>query len=96
MTKRVAILLFTLLSVESASSAPKTPVDEFISDSEFCAYMASPPENNAKEFLSRYQAAMQDATSFLRQQNKNMTETQAIFSIKAKCDEALTSLLHYK
>ncbi len=58
--------------------------------------MVSLPENDSEEFLARYQAAMQAAISFVREKKKKTTETQAIFEIKAKCDAALNSMLHYK
>lgn len=58
--------------------------------------MASLPENENESFLARYQVAMDAAVSFLRQKNPKTTDTQALFSIKAKCDEALNKLTHYK
>jgi|GEM_PF-1045149 len=79
-----------------ATSAPQTPLDRFIADKEFCAYMASLPENESEAFLARYQAAMNAALSFVRKKNPKATDTQAIFSIKAKCDVALSGLIHYK
>ncbi|MBB3639270.1 hypothetical protein [Variovorax atrisoli] len=88
--------LFWTSVASSATATPPTPLDRFISDREFCAYMASPPENESEEFLARYQAAMHAAISFVRQKKKTKTQTQAIFEVRAKCDAALNSLLHYK
>jgi hypothetical protein len=96
MIKNNTILLIGALWLANAFSASPSPVDRFISDKEFCAYMASLPENESESFLARYQAAMGAAVSFLRQKNPKTTETQALFSIKAKCDEALGRLTHYK
>lgn len=79
-----------------AIPAPPSPLEMFIADRDFCAYMAAPPENESEAFLERYQAAIQRAVSFIRKNNPSATETQALFSIKARCDEALNSMLHYK
>jgi hypothetical protein len=96
MKKRAAILFFSCLSFASANPLSLTPVDRFIADRDFCAYMVSLPEHDAEEFLKRFQAAMSSATSFIRHEDQYLTEAQAIFSVKKKCDEALASLLHYK
>jgi len=88
--------LFWTSIASSATATPPTPLDRFIADPEFCAYMASPPENESEEFLARYQAAMRAAISFVSQKKKTKTQTQAIFEVRAKCDAALNSLLHYK
>jgi len=88
--------LFWTSIASSATATPPTPLDRFIADPEFCAYMASPPENESEEFLARYQAAMHAAISFVRQKKKTKSQTQAIFEVRAKCDAALNSLLHYK
>ncbi|MET3390255.1 hypothetical protein ABIC33_000878 [Variovorax sp. 1140] len=40
--------------------------------------------------------AMHAAISFVSQKKKTKTQTQAIFEVRAKCDAALNSLLHYK
>jgi len=47
-------------------------------------------------FLARYQAAMRAAISFVIEAKKTKTQTQVIFEIRAKCDAALNSMLHYK
>ena len=60
-----------------AASAAVTPLERFIADREFCAYMVSPPENDSDEFLARYQAAMRAAISFVREKKKAKKETQA-------------------
>jgi hypothetical protein len=39
---------------------------------------------------------MRAAISFVREAKKTKTQTQAIFEIRAKCDAALNSRLHYK
>ncbi|RST49584.1 hypothetical protein [Variovorax sp. DXTD-1] len=96
MIKKFAILLIGACWAASAMSAPQSPVDKFVADKEFCAYMASLPENESGTFLTRYQAAMDAAISFVRKKNPGATDTQAIFSIKAKCDAALDGLAHYK
>jgi hypothetical protein len=96
MKKRAAILFFSCLSFASANPLSLTPVGRFIADRDFCAYMVSLPEHDAEEFLKRFQAAMSSATSFIRHEDQYLTEAQAIFSVKKKCDEALASLLHYK
>ena len=96
MIKRTAISLIGVFGAMAAFSASPSPVDKFIIDKEFCAYMASLPENESERFLARYQAAMGAAVSFIRQQDQRTTETQAIFAIKAKCDVALRKSIHYK
>ncbi|RSZ39933.1 MULTISPECIES: hypothetical protein [unclassified Variovorax] len=96
MIKKTALLFAGFCWAAVATSATVTPLDRFIADREFCAYMVSLPENDSEEFLARYQAAMQAAISFVREKKKKTTETQAIFEIKAKCDAALNSMLHYK
>ena len=40
--------------------------------------------------------AMRAAISFVSQKKKTKSQTQAIFEVRAKCDAALNSLLHYK
>jgi hypothetical protein len=96
MIRKSAILLVSALGMANAMSASPSPVDKFVADKEFCAYMASLPENESETFLTRYQAAMDAAISFVRKKNPRATDTQAIFSIKAKCDIALNGLAHYK
>lgn len=95
MIEKTAILCAGLLWTAIAASATATPLEKFIADREFCAYMVL-PENDSEEFLARYQTAMRAAISFIREKNKRTTETQAIFEVKAKCDAALNSMLHYK
>lgn len=58
--------------------------------------MVSLPENESEAFLARYQAAMRAAISFVSEAKKTKTQTQAIFEIRAKCDAALNSMLHYE
>lgn len=96
MIKSTAILLIGVSLASLSIAAQRSPLDKFIADREFCAYMAGLPENDSKEFLERYQTAMRGAVSFIRKNNQKMTENEALFSIKAKCDEALNSMLHYK
>lgn len=60
-----------------------------MADGEFCAYMVSPPEGVADVFLARYQAEVQSVIAFLRQADRSMSETQALFAIRAACDTAL-------
>ncbi len=60
-----------------------------MADGEFCAYMVSPPEGVADVFLARYQAAVQSVIAFLRQADRSVSETQALFAIRAACDTAL-------
>jgi len=98
MINKTVILCGGLFWAATASSATATPLDRFIADREFCAYMVSPPENDSEEFLARYQAAMRAAISFVsaKKKTKTQTHTQALFEIRAKCDAALNSMLHYK
>ncbi|WP_139188749.1 hypothetical protein [Variovorax sp. OV700] len=96
MIRKSAVLLVSALWMANAMSASQSPVDKFVADKEFCAYMASLPENESETFLTRYQAAMNAAVSFVRKKNPRATDTQAIFSIKARCDVALNGLAHFK
>lgn len=96
MINKTVILCGGLFWAATSSSATATPLDRFIADREFCAYMASPPENDSEEFLARYQAALRAAISFVSAKKKTKTQTQAIFEIRAKCDAALNSMLHYR
>ncbi len=96
MNKKEVITFIGICWASLAHAAPATPLEEFIADGEFCAYMAALPENDSAEFLKRYEAAMRGAISFIRDKNKDMTETQALFLIKDQCDVALNSMLHDK
>jgi hypothetical protein len=96
MRKKLLFIFVGIFGVALAASASRSPLEKFIEDKEFCAYMAALPENDSGEFLKRYQAAIHNAVSFIRKNNQNTTESQALFSVKAKCDEALKSMLHYK
>jgi hypothetical protein len=98
MINKAVILGVGFFWTSIASSATATPLDRFIADREFCAYMVSLPENESEAFLARYQAAMRAAISFVieAKKAKTQTQTQAIFEIRAKCDAALNSRLHYK
>lgn len=96
MINKAVILGVGFFWTSIASSATATPLDRFIADREFCAYMVSLPENESEAFLARYQAAMRAAISFVSGAKKTKTQTQAIFEIRAKCDAALNSMLHYK
>jgi hypothetical protein len=96
MLKKILIIFVGIFGVALAASASRSPLEKFIEDKEFCAYMAALPENDSGEFLKRYQVAIHNTVSFIRKNNQNTTESQALFSIKAKCDEALNSMLHYK
>jgi len=96
MINKAVILGVGFFWTSIASSATATPLDRFIADREFCAYMVSLPENESEAFLARYQAAMRAAISFVIEAKKTKTQTQAIFEIRAKCDAALNSRLHYK
>ena len=100
MINKAVILGVGFFWTSIASSATATPLDRFIADREFCAYMVSLPENESEAFLARYQAAMRAAISFVIEAKKTktqtQTQTQAIFEIRAKCDAALNSMLHYK
>ncbi|MDR6890662.1 hypothetical protein J2X67_005208 [Variovorax sp. 3319] len=58
--------------------------------------MVSLPENESEIFLSRYKAAMDAAIFFVQDKNPGATDTQAIYSLKAKCDEALDRRTHYE
>jgi hypothetical protein len=96
MIKKSAIFLIGGLWMASAMSERLSPLEKFIADKEFCAYMASLPGNESETFQTRYEAAMGAAISFLRKRNSKPTETEAILMIKAKCDAALSGLAHYK
>ena len=85
MLKKLLFIFVGIFGVVLAASASRSR-----------AYMAALPENDSGEFLKRYQTAIHDAVLFIRKNNQNTTESQALFSIKAKCDEALNSMLHYK
>ena len=90
MIKRIAIsFLIALAAAAAISSACPSPLDRFVADGEFCAYMVSPPEGVADVFLARYQAEVQSVIAFLRQADRSMSETQALFAIRAACDTAL-------
>jgi|LNAP01.1.fsa_nt_gb hypothetical protein len=95
MFKKFVVSLVGTFWAMSMVAAPKSPVDKFIADKEFCAYMASLPENDSQEFLARFQAAMQAAVLFIRHRDPGITETEALFSMKARCDAALIGLVHY-
>ena len=63
MIKRITIsFLIALAAAAAISSACPSPLDRFVADGEFCAYMVSPPEGVADVFLARYQAAVQSVT----------------------------------
>lgn len=96
MIKRPAISFVVLLCGVAAVAAPRSPVDEFVLDKEFCAYMASTPGYESDTFLVRYQAAMQAAVLFIWHEMPQTSYTQAIFEIRAQCDEALEQLIHYR
>ncbi|MFM9925685.1 hypothetical protein VLK31_22035 [Variovorax sp. H27-G14] len=96
MTKKYVTIFVGIFWAALANSAPTTPLQNFIADREFCAYMAALPENDSKIFLERYEIAMRGAIAFIRKNNQKMSEDQALFSIKAQCDAALNSMLHYK
>ena len=96
MINKAVILGVGFFWTSIASSATATPLERFIADREFCAYMVSLPENESEAFLARYQAAMRAAISFVIEAKKTKTQTQVIFEIRAKCDAALNSMLHYE
>lgn len=96
MKKAAAAWLIGVSWAAGAISAPPSPLDLFVADKEFCAYMASLPEQDDEKFLARYEAAMREAVAFIRHENARMTNTQAIFEVKARCDAALNGLIHYK
>lgn len=96
MPKRFVAWIIGACAAASASATPDSPVDRFIVDEEFCAYMASPPENDSEEFLVRYEAAMRTAVAFILQRDPESTETKALFLMKEKCDVALNDLAHYR
>ena len=90
MIMKMLICFLGALAVTTAiSSACPSPLDRFVADEEFCAYMVSPPEGETEVFLARYQSAMKSAISFMHQTNQSMSETQAIFTIRSKCDAVL-------
>lgn len=89
MTKRILILAMLLLSGTHASAATyerNDPVDAFSSNVEFCAYMVSAPGWESQEFSERFESAVRLAMNALRQADQAMTEHQAIFALKARCD----------
>ncbi len=96
MPKGFVIWIIGVCVAANTSATPNSPVDRFIIDKEFCAYMASPPENDSEEFLARYEAAMHTAVAFILQHDPESTETKALFLMKKKCDMALNDLVHYR
>jgi hypothetical protein len=96
MIRQSLTILISISWMTSAMSRPQSPIEEFVADKEFCAYMASLPENESETFLVRYQAAMEAAMSSVRTSNPAATDTQIIFSMKVRCDEALNGRAHHQ
>ncbi|WP_454903430.1 hypothetical protein [Variovorax gossypii] len=64
-------------------------VRAFYKDPEHCAYMAGLPENEAPEFIARFEADVLGAVNALRARNASMDLTAALFHLKAGCDRVL-------
>ena len=94
MIRTAATFLACLFTGGAAIADASSPLRDFVRDREFCAYMASPPEDDREAFLARYQAALHAVMAFIRKSQPRATDTQAIFLVKAACDEALRSGIH--
>ncbi|NCT99618.1 MAG: hypothetical protein GXD23_19795 [Comamonadaceae bacterium] len=62
------------------------PVRAFLSNPDFCAYMLSPPDGESASFLVRFDDAAQAAVRGLRAADAALTETGALFRLRAGCD----------
>lgn len=89
-----SLLSFAALADASPASPASTPADPpavsaFYRHPEHCAYMASPPENDAPEFIARFETDIQAAVAALRARTPSLSLTNALFQLKAGCDRAL-------
>lgn len=86
-----SLLSFAAFADVSPASAPADPpaVNAFYRHPEHCAYMAGPPENDAPEFVRRFEADVQAAVAALQARDRSLTLTNALFQLKAGCDRTL-------
>ncbi|MCW5284398.1 hypothetical protein [Verminephrobacter eiseniae] len=89
MLKKLLISLWALRVATTASGQVTSPLDRFTEDEEFCAYMVFSPDGETRELLVRHQTAMESIILFVRKSAPEISETQAIFLIRSKCDSAL-------
>jgi hypothetical protein len=87
-----AILLPLLFNPTGAQMA--TPLDRFVANVDFCAFMVSPPDGETDEFIERYQAALGAALASLLQSQSSSpptqgTVTQALFALRGRCEATL-------
>lgn len=72
-----------------SGQADPPAVRSFYRHPEHCAYMAGLPENEAPEFIARFEADVLSAVNALRANNASMDLTAALFHLKAGCDRSL-------
>lgn len=85
-----------LFGATAAAGPALSPVDSFVADKEFCAYMVALPETEDDAFVARYAAAMQAAVTYMQHREPRITQTKAFFAMRAKCDMALKKRIHYR
>jgi hypothetical protein len=87
-----AILLTFLYNLACAQTV--TPLDRFVTNVDFCAFMVAPPDGQTDEFIERYQAALNAALTSLRQRSPSSAPTQealtqALFALRGRCETTL-------
>lgn len=89
----LSTILFPLL-FNPTGAQMATPLDRFVANVDFCAFMVSPPDGETDEFIERYQAALGPALASLLQSQPpgppiQGTVTQALFILRGRCEATL-------
>lgn len=92
-TKMLWALLTVATVVRAEPGAAPAPADaalhSFLRDPELCAYMVSPPDGESDLLLRRYESAAREAVRALRQREAPLSETAALFRLRAACESSL-------
>lgn len=73
----------------AALASADAALRNFLRDPELCAYMVSPPDGESAALLRRYERAAQAAVQQLRRSDASLSETAALFRLRAACEQSL-------
>lgn len=73
----------------ASSASADAALRGFLNDPDLCAYMVATPDGESARLLRRYTAAAAEAVQQLRLHDHSLSDTAALFQLRAACDRQL-------